>query len=423
MLKRFYKLSFFIICFFLTVSCSQPQESLGRAILSVDQSKSGLTYRFASALGDRALGPESCVQEMNSLSSFSAGSYAPGLWTFAVCGFDSDENAVLFGKATVYLSSGETSSINIEIGTLSPEDGDGSASFTVRTAAVRGTHDVSVILLKDGVETGLSFNCTSGGNRAEASRTESLESGLYTVTAYFYLEGVCYCTDVSVLHVYPDREAEWVCQAEIMPAYIDIDFTDIRLDYGLGENTDKICTGFRSVETGEEIDLDEPYLSPVGVFWSSAGDLGLEPIVATVAETDLSSVHYLAIGSAVRLTTGMFSNTSDLHNTSLTSVVCYASTVPREGFAYCDSLKKICLDDGVNSVGRKAFAENQSLESIYFAPSVTSLNGNCFSSCNKEILHVYVPFAEGGKPTGWITSWTIELKAENITYNYLERST
>lgn len=423
MVKKLFRVIVFLLCLFMTISCSQPQETLGLAILSVDQSKSDLSYRFTAVRGEQSVGPASCSQELGSLSSFSAGSYAPGLWTFAVCGFDGEETPVAFGKTTVYLSSGETSNIDIPIGPLSPAEGSASVSFTVETAAIEGEHCVSLVLLKDGVETVLSFTCISEGERVEMSSSETLESGLYTVSSDFSVDGITYFSDVSLMRIFPDTQTEYICLAKIMPAYTEIDFTDLRLEYGLSEDSDKVCTGFRSMETGEEINLDEPYLSPVGRFWTSASDLGLEPIVTDMDAADLGSVSYLAIGPGATLSMEMFSNTSDSHNTSLKAVVCFASYVPSYCFAFCDSLEKICLKDGVTYVAARAFASCRNLESVTFAPSVATMKGNCFASCNKEILHVYVPFAKAARPSGWVVTWASELRAENITYSYREDST
>lgn len=423
MVKKLFLAIFFLLFLFMTISCSQPQETLGLAILSVDQSKADLSYRFTAVRGEQSVSPVSCIQELGSLSSFSAGSYAPGLWTFAVCGFDGEENPVAFGKTTVYLSSGETSNIDVPIGPLSPAEGSASVSFTVETAAIEGEHCVSLVLLKDGVETVLSFDCISEGERVEMSSSESLESGIYTVSSDFSVDGNSYFSDVSLLRVFPDTQTEYFCLAEIRPAYTEIDFTDPRLDYGLNEGSDKICTGFRSVETGEEINLDEPYLSPVGSFWTTISDLGLEPIVSDMESAELESVRYLAIGPGATLSAEMFSNTSASHNASLSAVVCFASYVPSYCFSFCDSLEKICLKDGVTYVSARAFSSCQNLESVTIAPSVTTFKANCFSSCSKDILHVYVPFAKGSRPSGWLLTWASDLKAENIIYGYREAST
>ncbi|MCR5761406.1 MAG: leucine-rich repeat domain-containing protein [Sphaerochaetaceae bacterium] len=409
-------LSLCLIC-----SCAEVQEDLGRANLRMLEAKAGTVYRFTAVRGEETLVPSASWQEANG-SSISAGSFSPGIWTFGVCGFDSNNNVVEFGQATVFLKCGQEVDVDI---TIYPYIGEGSASVTFNavTVAAEGTHYATLILSKDGADTQLALSGSSDGSKKTLSKTITLDSGVYTVKTIFTLDGSCYYTDVSVLRVLPDSSVTHRCEAQITPSYIDIDFTDLRFDYNLVDNPSKICTGFRDIETGEEVDLSQSFYSPMGPFWTSASDLGLEPILKDATAENYLNAKYVAIGSEVALSAGLFGNTSSAHNTKLKAVVCYANFVPNYTFAYCDELEKVCIDMGTTCLNRYVFAYCQKLRFVSFASSVTDLRTGCFSNCDYSILYVYVPFPPGTRPTDWASTWGIVLNADHIIYDYYERST
>ncbi len=409
----------FSVFLLLCVSCSGHEEAVGRTCVEIEMEKSTSrvsSYRFVALKGETEAISSDPWMDMGEDSSFYAGEYEPGLWTFAVCGVDSNENTVEFGQKVVYLPSGSAVDINISLFRSDVEGRFGNINLAYNPAPISGTQSAVIRVSRINGDYDESFNVSVTGGKLRWSA--SLESGTYTAETVFRVNGECYGYDVCVLRVLPDTEEFYTRDARIIPSYILIDFADPRLDYNLSENPTSVCVGLKREGDQDTAILDpfKMYLSPVGKFWSSCEDLGLVPVLKQTAD-DLMSYSVLALGSGVSTSSveGLMGQNGDNPNTKLRTLVCFNSSVAKRMFWWCTALETVFLEDGVTSVGEGAFQGCTNLKKVYMAPSITSCGNRLFTGCTPSILKVYVGRTTP-LPSAYGRAWAYTVLSENITY-------
>ena len=93
------------------------------------------------------------------------------------------------------------------------------------------------------------------------------------------------------------------------------------------------------------------------------------------------------------------------------------TSIGSNAFMQCLGLKAITLPSTLESIGYRAFYYCDYIATISIPASVTTMGSQAFAFWGTYSTQtIYVPFAEGERPTGWDANWAYGVPASSIIY-------